>query len=158
MTTPRRTIRWAALMAALISFILLPVAAAQASVPQRTDNATYYLESWQRTNNDGNYYGEINKLGGSGCYYAERRNTSGTWLQSSFTYETVAEYNAGLNNWKSTQAAYDCVAGGDSYVVRVYNGPHDGVTGLRYINPTRGTTYNMCLGANDCHTLPKYPR
>jgi hypothetical protein len=95
----------------------------------------------------------VKKLGGPGCYYVERRNTSGSWLRSSFQSRSTG----GTTEWSpANEGVYDCVADSKYYQFRVWNGDHNGVTGIRFINPTRALNVPLCQGVEDCQSKPTY--
>jgi hypothetical protein len=116
-------------------------------------DADYLVSAYRGQTSQAHYWGYVIKLAGAGCYYVERRNTSGTWLRTSFEYRPHGE-NA---TWqKAGEGVYDCVADSEYNEYRVWNGPNNGVTGIRFANPTLGRTINACLTVADCLTQPVY--
>jgi hypothetical protein len=119
--------------------------------PPFANSPDYILSSYQGPAPQAYYWGYLVKRGGSGCYYVERRNTSGSWLRTHFQLR-----ENGRGEWRNAteEAVFDCKADSVYYQYRVWNGPINGVTGIRFVNARLGRTINMCLGVADCTTRP----
>jgi hypothetical protein len=145
-----------AMTAALVIAVAMP---AQAATPTQGPNGyVWYASTVKSDGGTPNFYWGFLSSADGNWVYVQRRNTSGTWAETGFQ---VCSYAPGSSCNPNTNAGWVNVsqAGARGTGVlqwRVYNGPNNGVTGLRFRKGNYWYSHH-CIGVADCLTLPVDP-
>jgi hypothetical protein len=139
-----------AMTAALVIAVGLP---AHAAVENQGPNAyVWHASTWKSDSGTPAFYvGEL-RSADNNWVYVQRRNTSGVWAETGFQ-ACSEEYCDPLSNAGWVNVSQAGARGTGWLRWRVYNGPNNAVTGLRFRKGNYWYSHH-CIGVADCLTLP----